>query len=424
MKRVLFFLLILLMPTLVHALQVEPAAYDFGTVSVGETVIREFRLSNRDDDDLRLFSISLADDPVFRIAESTCGDRLKEKGSCRVRVEFAPLAVGSWATDLVIVSDGGDQPETIVHLQGTGRAVTTEPPTTEPPTTEPPTTEPPTTEPPTTEPPTTGTPGGDPPALAGILIRDSVEPYDDRTIPFDTVPVGVAKRKIFQIGNRNEAEMEILLLTPPSAPFSIENDGCSGAKLDFMDSCSVEVVFTPVAIGDQASDLTFSSTAPGENLISIAFSGSGIAQTDDFPAPVLIHPDNGSTNMKDEVTFRWSNCRDATGKLANYRLHAGPQPILPEMPIRRVLSTEASLGFALGGLYFLFRNGRRGRQWRWVSLALLAILLITACSEDIEDSSIEEVGNLADESTYYWQVVAEYDDGIEAKSEIRSFTTR
>ncbi len=422
MKRILFFLLILLVPLSVHALQVEPAAYDFGTVLIGEIGSREFRLSNRGDEDLRLVSISMADDPsFFRIAGSTCGERLREKASCRVRVEFAPLAVGTRTTNLVIVSD---DPEMAIQLQGTGGGVTTEPPTTEPPPIEPPTTDPPTTDPPTTEPPTTEPPSGGNPTLSGILIRDSVEPFDDRTIPFGTVPVGVAKRKIFQIANRNEGEMEIMLLTPPPAPFSIENDGCSGAKLDFMDSCSVEVVFTPTAIGDQTADLAFTSTAPGENLISIVLSGSGIAQVIDFPAPVLIHPDNGSTNMKDDVIFRWSNCRDATGKFANYRLHAGTQPVLPERPLRRVTSTEASLGFALGGLLCLYRSGRSWRRWRRILLSIAAVFLIAACSEDIEDSSIEEVGNLADESTYFWQVVAEYDDGIEAKSEIRSFTTR
>ena len=103
------------------ALQIDPQSYDFGKVAVGETRSREFRLSNKENIDVRLISIALQNAPsFFRITENTCGDILGRNSNCRVRVEFSPLAVGSWTAELSILSTDSPFQPIKTQLQGTG----------------------------------------------------------------------------------------------------------------------------------------------------------------------------------------------------------------------------------------------------------------------------------------------------------------
>ena len=262
-------------------------------------------------------------------------------------------------------------------------------------------------------------PPSDPPVLTGIQVRDSIAPFNDRAVPFGEVPVGLAKRKTVQFTNYSSEEIEVLSLTSAEMPFSLENDQCTQAKLRYLQSCSLEVVFTPTAIGARSSTFAFNSTAVDETTISVALSGSGTPESTDFPAPLLIHPENNQPDMKDSVLFRWVNCRDAAGNLPNYRVHVGKQFPLPEAPARRVTNV-LNTGLGLGGLLILLRR----RNGRWLLPLLLATTLFIACSEEIEDSSLATVNLLDKDTTYYWQVVSEYDDGIENRSEIRTFSTR
>ncbi len=114
------------------------------------------------------------------------------------------------------------------------------------------------------------------------------------------------------------------------------------------------------------------------------------------------------------------------GHLPTYRLYTSLDPAFPGSQPRLAGKTALRLGFGGGAILFLLlgytRHGWRRSMWLLVLLAV--VCLAAACSEDIEDSSSTSVGSLQSGQTYYWKVVADYGDGIEATSKTRSFSVR
>ena len=160
--------------------------------------------------------------------------------------------------------------------------------------------------------------------------------------------------------------------------------------------------------------------------MQVEVSGSGVPASADFPGAQLIHPENGEINLKDSVTFRWFNCRDREGRTATYRVYTSRDPGFVDERPRLVGKRVLSLGFGAAGVLLLLRLRRRHwhRHPAWLGLLLSAGCLLLACSEDIEDSSTVTVSSLQPKTTYYWKVLAEYEDGLEAPSDTYSFTTR
>ncbi len=267
-------------------------------------------------------------------------------------------------------------------------------------------------------------PAGEIPLFSGILVRDSVSPEDDLRLPFGSVPIGVAKRKTIQIINRSE-NLLIFGTISDLPPFAVENDTCSETELGSQEQCTLDVVFIPTAAGEVDTDLVIDSSFSTDGRITVALSGLGVPASDYFPAPVLIHPLDGQINLKDSVLLRWYNCRDAAGNMASYRVSSHQSPPVADVQSNLEGRSALHLGFGLAALFLLWPAAAENRKVRrWFFLLLAASFLMVACSEDIEDSSTATIGGLEGKSTYNWQVIAEYEDGIETPSEVRSFTTR
>ncbi len=417
---------------------VAPVMYDFGVVPIGEAASREFRLRNVGEDDLRLFAMELGENSAFfTIGADNCANELERNDACRVQIDFSPLAAGSWENSLIIYSNDPKRPEYVIPLRGAsmieipgGEEPGGEEPGGEEPGGEEPGGEVPGGEVPGGEVPGGEVPGGevpgDPPAVSEILLLDSVAPEDDRVIPFGSVSLGTTKRKTMQIINRSANDLTVASIASPSPPFVLDNDYCSATILGPQSRCAVQVTFTPEGVGEAGTDLTIETSHPQDGRMIVALSGVGTPASADFPAPRLIFPANAETNLKDSVSFRWYKCRNSAGRMAAYRVYADQSPNFSGSPPRLVSGSALRLGLGVGALLLLLpaAPGGKRKSRHWLFLLLAAILLVAACGEDIEDSSTATVSGLEANTTYYWRIVAEYDDGIETPSEIRSFTTR
>ncbi|MBE0597071.1 MAG: choice-of-anchor D domain-containing protein [Desulfuromonadales bacterium] len=424
--------IVFLLPEIVRAddgasgLLVSPLSLDFGPVVLGETTTQVVRISNSgpkkaDLDDLELrFSRDLR----YFSADDGCPEELKNGAGCEIAVSFTPLTTGEQAGELRIDLDD----DLLARISLAASAVrAAEPPVTEPPVTKPLSP----SEPPTTDPPS----AGEPVVMGKIVILDTFYPPDIGDVDFGDVPVGLAKRRLVKVRNEGPGELVLGIIEPGILGEVFELRGlaenrnhCSEKVLRRNQECTVMVAFRPEAEGEHyAASLSIPYADAGQIAFESArveLRGSGGAATDAFPAPVLIHPEPDQPHLKSSVRFRWYNCRDATGQEAAYRLYCSLDPAFDQTLPKRV-GTVVLSALGTGSLLAtgLLLPARRRRGYLLASVLLLTAALL-ACSDDVEDSSTGSVSALEGGETYHWKVVAEYDDGLEAQSEVRTFSTR
>ncbi|MFL5817424.1 MAG: choice-of-anchor D domain-containing protein [Conexibacter sp.] len=107
-----------------------PSSLDFGSVAVGDSVVRSFTLTSTGN--LPFQSIvaipSGGDVGGFRVEHDGCSlQQLVTGSACDVTVRFAPPAVGAYAATLLLI--GGDSQPAIVPLAGAGAPALTPTPT-------------------------------------------------------------------------------------------------------------------------------------------------------------------------------------------------------------------------------------------------------------------------------------------------------
>ncbi|WP_170981493.1 choice-of-anchor D domain-containing protein [Nocardioides dongxiaopingii] len=103
-------------------LSISPAAWDYGSVTIGQTATRTFRLVNGGDTDLPLTRGDLSDYGNFLFdyveGENTCLQNvIPAHGFCTFSVAFAPTATGPLATTATF---GGGELTATSELTGTG----------------------------------------------------------------------------------------------------------------------------------------------------------------------------------------------------------------------------------------------------------------------------------------------------------------
>ncbi len=100
-----------------------PPGLDFGAAIVGSPwVFRDLEIRNAGASDLSIEKIRLEGPPDHDFAISTVCKLLAPGESCTVQATFRPDAEGPQSARVVIVSNDPVQPETVVHLEGEGRA--------------------------------------------------------------------------------------------------------------------------------------------------------------------------------------------------------------------------------------------------------------------------------------------------------------
>jgi Zn-dependent metalloprotease len=101
---------------------VSSEALAFGNVTVGEISSLPLTISNAGTGDLMIESISLTGPArLDYTARGGCaGQRLSPSGTCRLFVDFMPVAAGSKTALLILESDDSDQPIINIAITGTG----------------------------------------------------------------------------------------------------------------------------------------------------------------------------------------------------------------------------------------------------------------------------------------------------------------
>ncbi|MDT0619379.1 choice-of-anchor D domain-containing protein [Salinisphaera sp. P385] len=102
------------------AIEVTPAAIDFGNIGVGSNDSRGIDVRNAGSAALQISTIDTPTAP-FAVTQQNCVDRtLAPGGNCRVTVRFTPTTTGNAMQSLGIVSDDAVNPNVVVSLAGNG----------------------------------------------------------------------------------------------------------------------------------------------------------------------------------------------------------------------------------------------------------------------------------------------------------------
>lgn len=370
----------------------DPMVLDFGSVYLAGKRELSVMIGNGGQADLVLGNFDLAGAlqlPFGAVSDGCSGKTLGPNTTCSARMRFSPTEFGIFTDAFEIPSNDPDHRVVRFEVRGA--------------------------------------------AGADIEVTDAVEPKDDLAIPFGDVPLGMSKRKTILVGNNGTGDLQLGVI--PSGPineqFTIvgveENrQHCSERLLRPGQTCPILVHFRPT--GEQAfsGQVAIPSDDPNENTVLVTLSGAGVPASADFPAPLLIHPEPGQINLRPDVSFRWYNCRDKSGKIATYRLYCSTSEDWSNLRIRRVGERVLGLaGFGLGGVLLLTpRQRRRVRIAASILIVLCLGTLVMSCSDSVEDSATGTLGDLEAKTTFRWKVVAEYDDGLEKESQVQTFTTR
>jgi hypothetical protein len=220
----------------------------FGIVTTGTSSDQTVTVVNGGSQDLIIGNVAQMDalPAPFSIQADNCsGVTLSPVETCVITVRFSPTAEGSFNDSFDIPSNDPDEAAVTVSVMGDGV-----------------------------------------PPAPDIVVTDPVEPIDDLTVPFGSVTTGTSADKTVNVANAGNANLVIDNVVASAdvlvAPFSIPmgSDGCSGATLEPMQSCSITVRFSPTAEGSSNGSFDILSNDPDEALVSVSVSGTG------SPAPV------------------------------------------------------------------------------------------------------------------------------------------
>lgn len=96
-------------------------------------------------------------------------------------------------------------------------------------------------------------------------------------LDFGTVTTHGSAAQNILISNIGTGELPLGMITPPSAPFVITSDGCSGVTLSASASCSLAVAFSPTAEGAFTGTVSIPYNDNTRN-VSVSLQGDGIPQ--------------------------------------------------------------------------------------------------------------------------------------------------
>ncbi|WP_177421177.1 choice-of-anchor D domain-containing protein [endosymbiont of Lamellibrachia barhami] len=221
----------------------------FGNVIEGVSSDQIVTITNDGTADLILGQIAQANPLAapFSILNDTCSAQtLTPAASCTLTVRFAPTVIGISNDSFDILSNDPDEATVTINLTGTGVAA--------------------------------------PVPVPDITVTDSVAPTGDLQVPFGSVTEGAASNKIVTITNDGTADLtlvQIALVNPLAAPFSILNDTCSAQTLTPAASCTLTVRFAPTVAGTFNDSFDIPSDDPDEGSVTVNLSGTGVVADDD-----------------------------------------------------------------------------------------------------------------------------------------------
>ena len=212
-----------------------PASLAFGVVATGSSASQTATFSNQAGSPATLNAISAGGD--YAATGGTCNPSgvVAVGGSCTVVVTFTPTATGGRTGTLTVLSTG--TPQTLqTALSGTG-------------------------------------------ATPAALVAGAP------SLAFGAIAVGNSASQSVTVTNSGGVAATLGNPTVAGSGFSLGSNGC-GTTLAANSSCSVQVTFTPAAIGSSTGIFTLGGQFSGTP-VSVALGGAGVASVLSFqPSPV------------------------------------------------------------------------------------------------------------------------------------------
>ncbi|MBN8279470.1 MAG: choice-of-anchor D domain-containing protein [Gammaproteobacteria bacterium] len=233
----------------------------FGDVTELTTATRTVTVTNQGGVSLVLGGIGLANSlaPPFALASDSCSAAtLAPAATCTFNVTFLPDNVGSFSDTLDIPSNDADEASVTLAVSGNGTAL----------------------------------------PVPSISVTDSVAPATDQNVPFGSTAIGTTLTRTVTVANEGNADLVIGTLTGLAPPFSLGADNCSGQTVAPAGSCTVDVDFSPAAVGAASDSLDIPSNDASTPVATVTVSGTGtstatpdISVTDNtLPADDLLVP--------------------------------------------------------------------------------------------------------------------------------------
>jgi YD repeat-containing protein len=116
------------------------------------------------------------------------------------------------------------------------------------------------------------------PALPDIEISPA-------SLEFGDVSVGGQSEEAIDVTNEGAGPLNIIHINLPAAPYSVSQDGCTGAILLLEESCELKVSYAPQAPGQSTDSLSIESNDPLDPELVVELSGTGIGG--DIPSSIV-----------------------------------------------------------------------------------------------------------------------------------------
>lgn len=236
----------------------------FGDVAVGAVSIKTVTINNDGTADLNLGLIAGVDllAAPFSIVNDHCSRQtVLPLARCTFDLHFSPTAVTNTNDTLDIPSNDPDENPVIIHLNGTGTAL----------------------------------------SLPKITVSDTVLPSDDFKIPFGSINTGTFSIEQVSLKNEGNAPLVLGALAKNNvlaAPFRIQTDHCSNTTLAPSSNCTFEIHFSPSSgISNDSFDIP--SNDPNHGSLTFDVNGTGISS----PSPDLRLRDSDLPENDFEISF-------------------------------------------------------------------------------------------------------------------------
>ncbi len=221
----------------------------FGDVSINTTRDETLTITNTGEAALILGQIASANALLapFSILSDLCsGQTLSKDATCTIEIRFSPTAEAGANDAFNIPSNDPDEDPVTIVVSGTGTIS----------------------------------------RVARIDVRDSAAPDDDLKIPFGSVTTGensVHRVTIENLGNEALIIGGIAQNNALLAPYSLQNDGCSGMTLATNSTCIFDILFSPISVLKPLDSFDLPSNDPNRSVVTLSLSGNGVSG----PAPDL-----------------------------------------------------------------------------------------------------------------------------------------
>ena len=203
-----------------------PAAVAFGGVRPGKSASpRTVTLTNDGNTTIHVSTATLTGSGAFSVTANTCsGAALAPGGSCSVQVGFAPASLGSFTATISFSDDATNSPQTV--------------------------------------------------ALSGSGVQPAVS-LSASSIAFGNQVVGTkSANQPIVLTNTGTDTLNIGAATA-AMPFAIAVDGCSNTAVAPGASCTIQLAYSPTAIGPSSGALSIPDDAAGSPQ-TVVLSGTGV----------------------------------------------------------------------------------------------------------------------------------------------------